>query len=75
MKPIKQQSTYRVYVLRSWQEGDSSSGVPAVWRFSLEDPVIRQRRGFADLEALIRYLASETEPRVPPRSGEAGSDR
>jgi hypothetical protein len=60
MKPTEEQSSYRVYVLRSWQEGVPSSGTPAVWRFSLEDPTTRQRRGFADLESLMSFLAAET---------------
>jgi hypothetical protein len=74
MKSTEEQQSYRVYVLRSWREGDPSSGTPAVWRFSLEDPVIRRRRGFADLEALMRYLALETDTLVPPPSGEDGWD-
>jgi hypothetical protein len=60
MKPFEEQPSYRVYVLRSWQEGHPSCGAPAVWRFSLEDPTTRQRRGFADLESLMRFLAAET---------------
>jgi len=61
MKAIEEQSSYRVYVLRSWQEGYASSGTPSVWRFSLEDPATRQRRGFADLESLMSFLAAETD--------------
>lgn len=60
-KEIEKQMSYRVYVLRSWQEGTPTSAAPAVWRFSLEDPNTRQRRGFADLEALMSFLAVETE--------------
>ena len=61
MKAIEEQSSYRVYVLRSWREGCPSSGTPSVWRFSLEDPTTRQRRGFADLESLMSFLAAETD--------------
>ena len=61
MKASEEQSAYRVYVLRSWREGGSYSDAPAVWRFSLEDPTTRQRRGFADLAALMSFLAAETE--------------
>jgi rRNA maturation protein Nop10 len=61
MKPSEEQLPYRVYVLRSWREGGSYSNAPAVWRFSLEDPTTRQRRGFADLAALMSFLAAETE--------------
>ncbi len=60
------QSSYRVYVLRSWFEGGGSPGEPPVRRYSLEDPQTRQRRGFADLQALIRFLAAEEEREAPP---------
>ncbi|MBN1247514.1 MAG: hypothetical protein JXC32_07630 [Anaerolineae bacterium] len=55
------QLAYHVYVLRSWREGDAPAGTPGVWRYSLEDPVTRQRRGFADLASLTRYLLAEAE--------------
>jgi hypothetical protein len=55
----EEESSYQVYVLRSWQEGPPSSGEAAVWRFSLEDPTTRQRRGFADLESLMSFLAGQ----------------
>jgi hypothetical protein len=60
MKSPEEPNSYRVYVLRSWQEGHPSSEAPVVWRFSLEDPATRQRRGFADLEALMHFLKAET---------------
>ena len=60
VKETEEQSSYRVYVLRSWQERTPAAEAPAVWRFSLEDPNTRQRRGFADLEALMSFLAVET---------------
>ncbi len=61
--------SYRVYILRSWQEADPRPGAQAVWRFSLEDPQTRRRRGFADLAALVSFLEAETEaaPRQDPR--------
>lgn len=65
MKGIEERTSYRVYLLRSWQEGIPASEALAVWRFSLEDPVTRQRRGFASLEALASFLAAETEMRPP----------
>ena len=65
MKDTQGRSSYRVYLLRSWREGDPVPEAPPVWRFSLEDPVTRQRRGFANLEALTSFLAAETEIRSP----------
>ena len=55
------QASYRVYLLRSWREGHHPSGALPVWRFSLEDPTTRQRRGFATLEDLMSFLAAEME--------------
>ena len=40
-------------------EMSQDSKAPKVWRFSLEDPRTGQRRGFADLEALVVYLEQE----------------
>jgi hypothetical protein len=65
MTPETQKTTYRVYVLRTWQEGAFSPETPAAWRFSLEDPTTRQRRGFADLESLMSFLAAETDRSQP----------
>ena len=65
------QSSYRVYILRSWLEGGGPSGEPPIRRYSLEDPQTRRRRGFADLQALIDFLAAEEGPgavTLPPIS-------
>ncbi len=53
----REQSSYRVYILRSWVEGGEER--PPVRRYSLEDPQTRQRRGFADLQALFGFLKAE----------------
>jgi hypothetical protein len=58
MVGCEEKLSYRVFLLRFWQERPATEG-PAVWRFSVEDPVTRQRRGFADLQALTQFLASE----------------
>jgi hypothetical protein len=47
---------YRFYLLTVWEERNRDPNLPAVWRFSLEDPHTGQRRGFADLEALTAAL-------------------
>jgi hypothetical protein len=54
-------SRYRVYLLRFWEEGRRDPKLPGPWRFSLEDPRTGQRRGFADLEALVDLLRQEIE--------------
>ena len=50
---------YRSYLLTFWEERSQDPSVPVVWRFSLEDPHTGQRRGFADLGALIAALQRE----------------
>lgn len=55
--------SYRVYVLRTWCEVRPSAGLPFDRRYSLEDTATRERRGFADLTALVRFLTSEAETR------------
>ena len=50
---------YRSYLLTFWEERNQDPVASAVWRFSLEDPRTGQRRGFADLEALIAALEQE----------------
>jgi hypothetical protein len=50
---------YRSFVLTLWQEHGRGSSEPSVWRFRLDDPRTGQRRGFADLEALVAALERE----------------
>jgi len=64
-----------VYVLTAWQERPASPERPAVWRFSLEDTRVRERRGFADLKQLTAFLEEQMEAGGQARRGEraAGS--
>ena len=50
---------YRSYLLTFWEERSQDPAASAVWRFRLEDPRTGQRRGFADLEALMAALEQE----------------
>jgi hypothetical protein len=43
---------YHAHVLRFWREHNR----PDAWRFSLEDVRTGERRGFADLDALMAFL-------------------
>jgi len=52
---------YRSYLLTFWEERSENSNTPKTWRFSLEDPRMGQRHGFADLEALVAALEQEIE--------------
>ena len=55
---------YRAGLLRMWVERRPQ--LPPVWRFSLEDVATGERRGFADLDALICHLLElMEEPGAP----------
>lgn len=49
---------YHAYLLRFWNERDRIAD-GRVWRFSLEDPHTGERRGFAELGALVAWLWDE----------------
>ena len=50
---FRQGAGYMVFMLRMWQETGKGG---ETWRFSLEDPSTRQKRGFEDLEGLVAFL-------------------
>ncbi len=50
---------YCAYLLRCWEAPERGSDLPPGWRYSLEDPHTRERRGFASLEALTAFLRAE----------------
>jgi hypothetical protein len=52
---------YRFYLLACWEERSQGSQGSTRWRLSLQDPKTSQRRGFADLEALVAALRRELE--------------
>ena len=65
---------HRSHLLTVWAERSRDPNSPVAWRFSLEDPRTGQRRGCADLAALVAALqdelsdaeAAEQESRVGP---------
>lgn len=56
--PGEAQGRYRVYVLRLWKSASGVAREDGV-RCSLEDPTTRARRGFANLDALIRFIRGD----------------
>ena len=64
---------YISYLLRLWR---TKSGDETVWRASLEDSETGERRGFANLDALLAFLRQQTDlaqgAQVAP---EPGGDR
>ncbi len=55
---MNERCRYLSYMLRMWETSDGES---QVWRASLESPGSGQRRGFADLQSLMDFLADQTE--------------
>jgi hypothetical protein len=51
--------SYRVYLVRCWQEGATVIEGEPIWRFSLDAPWYQERRGFANLQALMDHLHTE----------------
>lgn len=52
------------FILSLWPEGGALPNGPPVWRYSLQDPLTSQRRGFKELADLVRFLEEWTA--VPP---------
>lgn len=50
---------YGAYLLRYWKVRSARPGQPSTWRFSLEEAGTGERRGFPDLETLVRFLERE----------------
>jgi hypothetical protein len=49
---------YLSFLLRLWQVGQNGE---ESWNASLEDPHTGERHGFANLEALIKFLLQQTQ--------------
>ncbi|MCI0397073.1 MAG: hypothetical protein L0332_00320 [Chloroflexi bacterium] len=67
MEKREKRPTYRAYLLRFWCDEGRGNDRPAAWRFSLEDAHTGARRGFADFEALVFFLAGQLEADGPNR--------
>jgi hypothetical protein len=53
---MTKQKGYFSYLLRVWQ---TSNGEESVWSASLEQPGTQERRGFATLDELVRFLQDQ----------------
>lgn len=51
--------SYRAYLVRCWRERVGASTEEPIWRFSLDAPWYKERRGFSSLEALMDHLQVE----------------
>lgn len=59
----------RVYILRFWETRSLPPDAPVTWRFSAQDPQTGERRGFADLDGLMAFLAAQTSEEASPGHG------
>lgn len=50
---------YQAYLLRIWGERGGAPEDSVVWRFSVEDALTGERRGLADLQTLLAFLADQ----------------
>ena len=62
-------NVYRIFMLRLWQEDESSTGEPAPLRIVLEEPQSGERLSFASLAALLTHLEEAVQPQ--PESASA----
>jgi hypothetical protein len=70
----EEQSDYQSYLLRLWRVDEGEEG----WSLSLESAHTGERRGFADLEAMLDFLRQRIAPRpsaCAEREGERESER
>jgi hypothetical protein len=58
--PQSQAGSYRSYLLRCWQEGQTSADQPGQWRFVLQDVADAQNRhAFGGFKQLVDFLRRE----------------
>jgi hypothetical protein len=62
---IKMTGRYRAYLLRLWQD---VPGQP--WRALLQDANTHERHGFQDLDQLLTFLRSVTDPAEAGHEGD-----
>jgi hypothetical protein len=56
----EKKSPYRAYLLRCWQEGETTLGEEPHWRFSIEEVLHKRRRqAFSSVQALAAFLETE----------------
>jgi hypothetical protein len=67
MTETRQSNDSRTFVLRIWSEQEEGR---RAWRFSLEDPLTRGRRGFGSLGEIGDFLASLCSETGQERSGD-----
>jgi hypothetical protein len=60
-----------VYILRFWETRSFPPDAPVTWRFSAQDPRTGERRGFANLDGLMAFLAAQTGVQAGPSYGKA----
>lgn len=54
--PKESHPNYTIYLLTIWASEAGNASDPAAWRFRLENPRTKERKGFVGVEALIAGL-------------------
>jgi hypothetical protein len=62
-------NVHRIFMLRLWQEDESSTGKPAPLRIVLKEPQSGEWLSFPSLAALLTYLEEVAQPQ--PESSQA----
>jgi len=75
MAPIPARPATHTFLLRAWFEHQQPNSAAGVWRFSLEATHTGARRGFADFEALVAFLADQLEAGPANNPETYGGDR
>ena len=68
---ISDKRDYHAYLLRLWRVKTDHS---QVWHVSLEDPETGERKGFADLRALLAFLEEQTNSTDQSTVSEKGGE-
>lgn len=61
MKSVERRENYRSYLLRLWKDDVVDDAVKQDWHISLENPFTGERRRFATLNDLFKYLESQIQ--------------
>ncbi len=60
------------FMIRLWRVDDQRH---PTWRASVQDPHTGERKGFADLKELFRFLEERTNNADPPSTGETAEQQ
>ncbi|MCL4868289.1 MAG: hypothetical protein KJ063_04925 [Anaerolineae bacterium] len=56
MSQAARTASYTIFLLKLWPEHSQENGDLVSWRFSVEDPVTGERKGFVALDQFMAYV-------------------